>query len=46
MLQVLAKELGFVPCEWQPPVPTLWHEHRYQVPTAESDTCRIQCVSP
>ncbi len=18
-------------CEWQPPVPTLWHEHRYQV---------------
>ncbi|CAK0786199.1 hypothetical protein CVIRNUC_009412 [Coccomyxa viridis] len=30
VLQVLAKELGFVPCEWQPPVPTLWHEHRYQ----------------
>ncbi|CAL5226917.1 g9794 [Coccomyxa viridis] len=29
-LQVLAKELGFVLCEWQPPVPTLWHEHRYQ----------------
>ena len=30
-LQVLAKEQGFVLCEWQPPVPTLWHEHRYQV---------------
>lgn len=30
-LQVLANEQGFVLCEWQPPVPTLWHEHRYQV---------------
>ena len=30
-LHVLAKELGFVLCEWQPPVPTLWQEHRYQV---------------
>ncbi len=30
-LQILAKELGFTVCEWQPPVPTLWHEQRYQV---------------
>lgn len=28
-LHVLAKEMGFDVCEWQPPVPTLWHEHRY-----------------
>ncbi|BDA49102.1 Cell cycle checkpoint protein RAD17 [Coccomyxa sp. Obi] len=30
-LHVLAKEMGFDLCEWQPPVPTLWNEHRYHL---------------
>lgn len=28
-MHVLAKKMGFDVCEWQPPVPTLWDEHRY-----------------
>ena len=30
VLRVLAACLGFELCEWQPPVPTLFHEYQYQ----------------
>ena len=32
-------------CEWQPPVPTLWHEHRYQVPVLFGSELGSQSVS-
>ncbi|KAK9808429.1 hypothetical protein WJX73_004206 [Symbiochloris irregularis] len=29
-VEVLAREAGYDITEWHPPLPTLWHEHRYQ----------------